>query len=996
MTSPSQSHAAHSDAAHSSAAPSGAAPSSTAPDSRVGVTVGGMTCASCAVRVERSLNKLEGVDATVNFALGTAAIDYDSDTVDPHEIDHAVESIGYSLEWPSTDGPGDAPMHEHDHGDTTDDALADLRRRVIFAAALSLPVLVLAMVPDLQFRNWQWLSLNLAAPVVLWAGYPFHRTAWLNLKHRALNMDTLVSVGTLAALGWSLYALFIGHAGMQGMKMPFELLPERGGGSDAIYLEVAAVVTTFILLGRYFEARAKRRAGAAIEALMDLGAKEVTLLDADGSERLVPASELTVGQNFVVRPGEKIATDGVVVEGRSAVDASMLTGESIPVEVAEGGDVTGATVNQGGRLVVRATRVGSDTALAQIARLVAAAQNGKADIQRLADRVSAIFVPIVFVLAAATLGYWLAAGESTSFAFTTAVAVLIIACPCALGLATPTALMVGTGRGAQLGLLIKGPEILESTRRVDTIVLDKTGTVTSGVMSVASVSPIGDTPRDEALRVAGALELASEHPIGRAIAEAAQVAGALPEVSDFQNIEGLGVEGSIDSKAVLVGRPSLLRQRSIELPAQLDAAIDAAHQHGQTAVAVAWDGQARAVIAVSDTIKPSSREAVDQLRSLGLRPVLLTGDNSAAANAVAAEVGIDTVIAEVLPGEKADVIKKLQSEGAVVAMVGDGVNDAPALAQADLGLSIGTGTDVAIEASDLTLVSGDLLAAADAIRLSRATLRTIKQNLTWAFGYNVAAIPLAMVGLLNPIVAGAAMAASSVSVVGNALRLRGFSTKRSTQTQTTKGNNMLNTKKALVLGGIVAVLAASAVVAGGCGSDDNDPMTNGSDRVDAMFVNAMIPHHQSAIDMAKLADDKAEHDEIKQLATDIITAQEREIKQLERLKDELPSKSGDSMMSDTEMDSMMSDTEDLTDAKPFDRAFIDAMIPHHQGAVVMAKRVTGSSNPELAQLGREIISAQQKEIKMMREWRRDWYGSAGETDDDSGAMGGMEDGGMSH
>jgi Cu+-exporting ATPase len=641
---------------------------------------------------------------------------------------------------------------------------------------LSAPVLLISMIPALQFDNWQWLALQLATPVVLWGAWPFHRAAWANLRHGAATMDTLVSLGVLAAWLWSLYALFFGDAGVPGMRMGFNLIPKAGGG-DEIYLETPAVVTTFVLAGRYFEARAKRRAGAALGALLELGAKEVSILDADGAEERVPVDQLKVGDRFVVRPGEKVATDGTVEAGTSAVDQSLLTGESIPVEKAPGDGVAGATVNAGGRLVVRATKIGADTALAQIAKLVADAQTGKAPVQRLADRISGVFVPIVIGLSLATLGFWVGAGQGLPFAFTAAVAVLIIACPCALGLATPTALLVGTGRGAQLGLLIKGPEVLESTRKVDTIVLDKTGTVTTGRMALVGVALAEGEDRDEVLRIAGALEDASEHPIAQAIARAARdELGRLPAVEGFSNREGLGVEGVVDGHGVQIGRPSLMTEWSLTVPSGLDAAKRAAEQQGRTAVLAAWDGEVRAVLAVADTVKPTSAEAVASLKAIGLRPVLLTGDNETTARAVAAEVGIDEVIAEVLPNDKADVVKRLQSEGRVVAMVGDGVNDAPALAQADLGLAIGTGTDAAIEASDLTLVSGDLRAAADAIRLSRATLRTIKQNLGAAFGYNVAAIPLAAAGLLNPVIAGAAMALSSVSVVANALRLRRFRT----------------------------------------------------------------------------------------------------------------------------------------------------------------------------------------------------------------------------
>jgi P-type Cu+ transporter len=732
----------------------------------------GMTCASCASRIERSLNELDGVRASVNYATERATVEYDSGSVAPERLVQAVESVGYGAALPA-----DEPARPHDD---EADPTAPLRRRLILSALLSAPVLLLSMVPALQFDNWQWLALQLATPVVLWGGWPFHRAAWANLKHGAATMDTLISVGTLAAWLWSLYALFLGDAGMAGMTMELDLIPSPGEGADDIYLEVAAVVTTFILAGRYFESRAKRRAGAALEALLEFGAKEVSLLDADGGERLVPIEQLQPGDRFVVRPGEKVATDGMVEEGSSAVDMSMLTGESVPVEVRPGSEVPGATVNAGGRLVVRATRVGSDTALAQIARLVTEAQSGKAPVQRLADRVSGVFVPIVIGLAVATLGFWLGAGEGAAYAFTAAVAVLIIACPCALGLATPTALMVGTGRGAQLGLLIKGPEVLESTRRVDTIVLDKTGTVTTGRMSLVDVVLAHDAERAEALRLVGALEGASEHPVARAIADAARdELGVLAAPDSFANREGLGVEGAMDfDRAVVAGRPALLAEWGLPVPEELDAARRAAEARGRTAVLGGWDGEARALFVVADAPKPTSREAVEQLRGLGLRPLLLTGDNETTARAVAADVGVEEVIAEVLPAEKAEVVRGLQADGRVVAMVGDGVNDAPALAQADLGLAIGTGTDVAIEASDLTLVSGDLRAAAEAIRLSRSTLRTIKQNLAWAFGYNVAALPLAAAGLLNPVIAAAAMALSSVSVVANALRLRRFRPER--------------------------------------------------------------------------------------------------------------------------------------------------------------------------------------------------------------------------
>ncbi|WP_143267926.1 heavy metal translocating P-type ATPase [Amycolatopsis alba] len=713
-----------------------------------------MTCASCAARVERKLNKVDGVSATVNYATEKAQVDFPA-ALSVDDLVGVVESAGYTAQPPKPD----------EDADSTD----GLRRRLLASAVLAVPVIVLAMVPAWQFTYWQWVSLVLAAPVVTWGAWPFHRPAWTNFRHGAATMDTLISLGVVAATLWSLYALLFGTAGVPGMRHGFALTMERGSGAGNLYLEVAAGVTTFLLAGRYFEARSKRRSGAALRALLELGAKDVALLK-DGAESRVPIGELKAGDEFVVRPGEKIATDGVVTDGGSAVDLSMLTGEAVPVEVTVGDNVVGGTVNAGGRLVVRATRIGADTQLAQMARLVEDAQNGKARVQRLADRVSAVFVPVVIALAVGTLGFWLGVGSGADAAFTAAVAVLIIACPCALGLATPTALLVGTGRGAQLGILIKGPEVLESTRAVDTVVLDKTGTVTAGKMSLTDLH--GD---DDVLRFAAAVEHASEHPIARAIVAAAEERlGALPPVEKFRNAEGLGVVGQVEGKTVLAGRPALLDQHGITVGDEFAQVKTAAEARGATAVVVAWDGEARGVVVVADTVKPTSAKAVAELKALGLRPVLLTGDNTGSAQAIAAEVGIDEVIAEVLPADKVDVVKRLQAQGRVVAMVGDGVNDAAALAQADLGLSMGTGTDAAIEAGDLTLVRGDLRSAVDAIRLSRRTLGTIKGNLFWAFAYNVAALPLAALGLLNPMIAGAAMAFSSVFVVTNSLRLRRF------------------------------------------------------------------------------------------------------------------------------------------------------------------------------------------------------------------------------
>ncbi|MEV6924779.1 heavy metal translocating P-type ATPase [Dactylosporangium sp. NPDC051485] len=743
----------------------------------VELEIGGMTCASCAMRIEKKLNKLDGVSATVNYATEKAKVTV-PDGYDPAALIAEVEKTGYTaaLPAPKTGSAGADEAGEPDH------ELRPLRDRLVGAVALSVPVIAMAMIPALQFTYWQWASLTLAAPVIVWAAWPFHRAAWANLRHGTATMDTLISMGTLSAFLWSLYALFFGTAGEPGMTHPFALTLAPSDGAANIYLEVASGVTMFILGGRYFEQRSKRQAGAALRALLELGAKEVSVLRG-GAEVKIPVEDLRIGDEFVIRPGEKIATDGTVVSGTSAVDASMLTGESVPVEVGPGDPVTGATVNAGGRLVVKATRVGSDTQLAQMAKLVEDAQTGKAEVQRLADRISGVFVPIVIVIAFVALGAWLGAGFPVSAAFTAAVAVLVIACPCALGLATPTALLVGTGRGAQMGILIKGPEVLESTRKVDTVVLDKTGTVTTGKMTLVEVLTEPGTGRDELLRLAGALEDASEHPIAQAIAKAAtQRTGALPEVHEFRNVEGKGVRGTVDGHRVVAGRESLLAEHGQHLSGELALAKAQAEGEGKTVVVAGWDGRVRGVLVVADMVKPTSSQAIADLKRLGLTPVLLTGDNRAVARQIAAEVGIDQVIAEVLPKDKADVITKLQGEGKTVAMVGDGVNDAPALAQADLGLAMGTGTDVAIEASDITLVRGDLRSAVDAIRLSRRTLATIKSNLFWAFAYNVAAVPIAALGLLNPMLAGAAMAFSSVFVVGNSLRLRGFTSTAGTAT----------------------------------------------------------------------------------------------------------------------------------------------------------------------------------------------------------------------
>ena len=742
-------------------------PANTTDRREITLAIGGMSCASCAARVEKRLNQVDGVVATVNFATEQATVGF-PDSVAPDELVAAVAETGYTATLPARD---DGPMAPADA-----DTATPWLRRLLMSATLTIPVALLSMVPALQFDYWQWVALALTTPVAVWGAWPFHRAAIANLRHRAATMDTLISLGVAAAYLWSVWTLLFTHAGEPGMTMSLRLVGADAAGPH-LYLEVAAAVTTFILAGRYFEARAKRRSGEALRALLDMGAKDVCVVREAPAEIRIPIEQLAVGDVFVARPGEKIATDGVVVAGTSAVDAAMLTGEPVPVEVGAGDEVAGATVNVGGRLEVRATRVGSDTQLAQIARLVADAQGGKADVQRLADRVSAVFVPIVIGLALLTLAGWLIVGASTAAAFTAAVAVLIIACPCALGLATPTALLVGTGRGAQLGILIKGPQVLESTRRIDTVVLDKTGTVTTGQMSVVAVNALGESA--ETLRLAGALEHASEHPIARAIAAHAGQAGSLPPVTDFVNHGGMGVTGVVEGRTLAAGRYGWLHdQLAAAAPGALRGSADAAEADGKTAVWFAVDGEISAVIVVADTVKETSRAAVAELRALGLTPVLLTGDNRRAAEAVARQVGIDEVVAEVSPAEKVDQIKRLQGRGNVVAMVGDGVNDAAALAAADLGLAMGTGTDVAIAASDLTLVRGDLRAAPDAIRLSRATLRTIKGNLFWAFAYNVAALPLAALGLLNPVIAGAAMAFSSVFVVTNSLRLRRFTPSR--------------------------------------------------------------------------------------------------------------------------------------------------------------------------------------------------------------------------
>ncbi|WP_374064039.1 heavy metal translocating P-type ATPase [Corynebacterium belfantii] len=734
-----------------------------------GVT--GMTCTSCSARVERKLNKVAGVEATVNYATETASVRYDPASTTPTQLIDVIRGAGYDAFEVTESEPAtsldDAPATA-DPSDTARDRHAEeLKTRLVYSAVLALPVFLMSMFGQLQFNNWQWLAFALASPVYFWGGWPFHRATLRNLRHGSFTMDTLISLGTSAAYLWSVWALFIGNAGDPAMRMHMSFTAHAHGGVDEIYLESAAMVIVFLLLGRWFETRAKGRSGEALRSLLNLGAKDAAVIR-DNREVRIPIQSLQVGDVFVVRPGEKIATDGVVVEGTSAVDQSMITGESVPVEVSQGSHVTGATMNTSGRLLVTAQRVGADTTLAAMGRLVAEAQSNKAPVQKLVDKISQIFVPAVIVISLITLAVHLATGSATADAFAAAVAVLIIACPCALGLATPTALLVGTGRGAQMGLVIKGPEVLEQARNIDTVVLDKTGTITTGDMQVRKVHALSDWQEQDVLRLAGAVEHASEHPIARAITAAAVAqtrTGTLPKVTDFKNQAGHSVAGTVEDHRVWVGRPS---------DGEATQQVKAAENEGATCVVVRIDDHLAGVISVRDTVKEHARLSVEKLTAMGLTPVLLTGDNAGAAAAVAREVGIpaDRVISGVLPENKVQTVEQLQREGRVVAMVGDGVNDAAALTQADLGLAMGAGTDVAIEASDITIMNNDPRSIANAINLSRRSLRTIKGNLFWAFAYNVILIPVAALGLLNPMFAGAAMALSSVFVVTNSLRLR--------------------------------------------------------------------------------------------------------------------------------------------------------------------------------------------------------------------------------
>lgn len=727
------------------------------------LTVGGMTCAACVTRVEKKLGKLDGVTATVNLATGRARVSHPTE-VGVGQLVATIEKAGYTAALPES-----LKKQPREGGREAEEARQE-RDRLLVTAVLAVPVLVLSMVPALQFRSWQWLCFMLAAPVAVWGAWPFHVRAVRGLRHSAATMDTLVSLGVVASFAWSAYALFLGGAGDPGMRMPFSLVPSASDGVAHIYLEAAVGVTLFVLAGRFLEARARRGTGAALRSLAELAAKEVSVRDGD-SERLVPIEELERGLVFVVRPGERVATDGQVVEGSSAVDLSLVTGESEPVEVGPGSAVIGGAVNAGGLLLVRATAVGADTQLARITRLVTEAQAGKARAQRLVDSVAGVFVPVVLALAVTALGFWLGAGADPQAAITACVAVLVVACPCALGLATPTALMAATGRGAQLGVLVTGPQALEGLQHLDAVVLDKTGTLTTGHMSVARITAVPDgLGRDAVLRLAGGIEQGSEHPLGRAVSAYARRElreQRLPDVSEFSALPGRGVRGRVEGRLVEVLAPD------DELPAALAAALPVAEAAAHTPVMVRVDGVAEALIEVGDVVRPGSYRAVDRLRRLGVRPVLATGDREAPAQAVAAALGIDEVRARCTPEDKAELVRELQEQGHRVAVIGDGVNDAAALAGADLGIAMGTGTDVAIGAADVTLVRGDIEALADAVVLARRTLGTIRANLVWAFGYNVVTVPLALVGLLNPMLAAAAMSASSVLVVGNSLRLRG-------------------------------------------------------------------------------------------------------------------------------------------------------------------------------------------------------------------------------